>query len=204
MNKNEKLPECIELYDLNHKKRKILLRKVVKQQIRTRTKFGNIKMVYNIKEVYVEVTLKDKVVLVMKSDLQNFIFENRTKNYMTARTNKKKLIKNLQGKIIEIDYKSAKNVNLSREWILIQDVNKDFILIYKGVLKSVLCSELFEKKGTNYSPIVEVFDYYCKSKKIDSQKTAMNYMFQKSIIKESNRILIEVCNKTGAQLNTYR
>ena len=149
MNKNEKLPECIELYDLNHKKRKILLRKVLKQQIRTRTKFGNIKMVYNIKEVYVEVTLKDKVVLVMKSDLQNFIFENRTKNYMTARTNKKKLIKNLQGKIIEIDYKSAKNVNLSREWILIQDVNKDFILIYKGVLKSVLCSELFEKKGTN-------------------------------------------------------
>ena len=204
MNKNEKLPECIELYDLNHKKRKILLRKVLKQQIRTRTKFGNIKMVYNIKEVYVEVTLKDKVVLVMKSDLQNFIFENRTKNYMTARTNKKKLIKNLQGKIIEIDYKSAKNVNLSREWILIQDVNKDFSLIYKGVLKSVLCSELFEKKGTNYSPIVEVFDYYCKSKQIDSQKTAMNYMFQKSIIKESNRILIEVCNKTGAQLNTYR
>ena len=160
MNTNEKLPECIELYDLNHKKRKILLRKVVKQQIRTRTKFGNIKMVYNIKEVYVEVTLKDKVVLVMKSDLQNFIFENRTKNYMTARTNKKKLIKNLQGKIIEIDYKSAKNVNLSREWILIQDVNKDFILIYKGVLKSVLCSELFEKKGTNYYPIVE---YGCSS-----------------------------------------
>ena len=25
MNTNEKLPECIELYDLNHKKRKILL-----------------------------------------------------------------------------------------------------------------------------------------------------------------------------------
>ena len=70
-------------------------------------------------------------------------------------------------------------------------------------MKGLICSELFETKNNKYNPIVEIYDYNCKKRKVDAQKIIMSYMFQKSIIKDKKQILIEVTNKNSKQTFIY-
>ena len=200
---NERLPAVVDITDLNHKKRRFLLRSYIKNFMKTKIKFGNIKIIFNIKEKYIEIITKDKKNLVPKNDLEIFIFENKNRKFYTSRENKKKLIKNIYGKIMEIDYQQAKNTNLKHEWILIKDINNEHVLVYKSILKGLICSELFETKNNKYNPIVEIYDYNCKKRKVDAQKIIMSYMFQKSIIKDKKQILIEVTNKNSKQTFIY-
>ena len=86
---------------------------------------------------------------------------------------------------------------MKRKWILIQDVNNEYALVYKASVKFLICTELFDKKNDAHNSIVEVYDYYCQKRQIDTHKLTKNYIIQKSLIKEDKRILIEVYNKTS-------
>ena len=194
---NSRLPEKVELHDLNHKKRRLMLRSYIKTLRRTKAKFGNIKVAFNVKEVYIELILPDRKVIVSEKELESFIHKFKSREVSTMRDNRKKLFKTINGKLVEIHYSNIKRDNLKRKWILIKDVNNEYALVYKASIKFLICTELFDKKNDAHKSIVEVYDYYCQKRQIDTHKLTMNYIIQKSLIKEDKRILIEVYNKTS-------
>ena len=198
-NEGTELPERIDIVDFNKKKHCVYLKMFIKNYIRTKTKFGNIKVIFNLNDVFIEVNYKERKVLIRKNDLENFVFESKPSNVFgsSRRMVRKIMLKDANDKLVEIDFKSAKEANMKHEWLNTVDKNGEDVFLYKSTIREFVLSKLFDgnKKGNVRTHWVEVFDYYGRKRLVDSEKIVNGFVFQKTLVKETKRIIIEVFDK---------
>ena len=197
-NSQMSLPECVEIVDFNKKKHRVNLKMFVKNYIRHKTKYGNVKVVFNLSDAFVEVEYKERKVLVRKHEVENFVFEKKHANVFgtTRRMLRKVMLKDGNDKLVEIDYKSAKGCNMKYEWYGAEDKNGEKVFLYKNTIKEFVLSKLFEaKRGSVKGHWVEVFDYYGRKRLVDCERIVNGFVFQKTFIKETKRVIVEVFDK---------
>ena len=200
-NNQMSLPECVDVVDFNRKKHRVNLKMFVKNYIRYKTKFGNVKVVFNLSNVFVEVEYKERKVLVRKHEVENFVFEKKNANAFgtTRRMVRKVMLKDGNDKLVEIDYKAAKACNTKYEWYSAEDKNGEKVFLYKKTIKEFILNKLFEpKKGIGVSKgyyWMEVFDYYGRKRLVDCEKVVNGFVFEKTFIKETKRVVVEVFDK---------
>ena len=199
-NNQMSLPECVDIVDFNRKKHRVNLKMFVKNYIRYKTKYGNVKVVFNLSNVFVEVEYKERKVLVRKHEVENFVFEKKNANAFgtTRRMVRKVMLKDGNDKLVEIDYKSAKGCNMKYEWYSAEDKNGEKVFLYKKTIKEFVLNKLFEAKKGNANKgyyWMEVFDYYGRKRLVDCERIVSGFVFEKTFIKETKRVIVEVFDK---------
>ena len=188
---NIKIPNAIELTDLNNKKRTIEFKKYYKNYLKNCLKYNGVKIIFIIEEIFVEV-----------------FDEKKMKKFLVK---KSKLIKLNSGldKISVTDYKNNlvlitkemySKINFKKEWILINDTKKNEIYVYKSIVKGYIRDKingvLFKKmlKNTKKNKYEEIYDYDLNKKSVNPIEIVNNYTFQK-LKNNSREDIIEVLNK---------
>ena len=188
---NIKIPNVIELTDLNNKKRTIEFRKYYKNYLKNCLKYIGVKIIFIIEEIFVEVFDEKKMrkFLVKKSKL---IKLNSGIDKISVSDYKKNLV--------SITKEMYSKINFKKEWILIKDTKKKEIYVYKSIIKGYIRDKingvLFKKilKNIKINKYEEIYDYDLNKTTVNPIEIINNYTFQKS--KNNLREdIIEVLNK---------
>ena len=185
-----KIPNIIELTDLNKKRRTINFKKYYRNYLKNCFKFKGVKIIFLINELFIEV-----------------IDERKRKKFLVK---KSKLLKlKIQDKITINDYKKNKviitqeilsKINLKKEWICIKNIKNNNIYVYKSIIKGyirdkingVLFKKILSDKNSKFE---EIYDYDLNKQIINPIEIINNYTFQKSK-NEKREDIIEVMNKS--------
>ena len=191
-NNNLKIPNGIELTDLNNKRRRIDFKKYYQNYLKNSFKYKGIKIIFLINEIYVEVydDINMKKYLVKKSKLAKLKSgqENISMN-------------NYKNEVVNITQEMFSKVNLKKEWICIKDNKINDIYVYKSIIKGYIRDKLngflFKKilNSARESKFEDIYDYNCEKKRVNPIEIISNYTFQRTK-NEKGEDIIEIINKT--------
>ena len=190
-NNGLKIPNGIELTDLNNKRRRIDFKKYYQNYLKNSFKYKGIKIIFLINEIYVEVydDINMKKYLVKKSKLAKLKSgqENISMN-------------NYKNEVVNITQEMFSKVNLKKEWICIKDNKINDIYVYKSIIKGYIRDKLngflFKKilNSARESKFEDIYDYNCEKKRVNPIEIISNYTFQRTK-NEKGEDIIEIINK---------
>jgi hypothetical protein len=190
-NNGLKIPNGIELTDLNNKRRRIDFKKYYQDYLKNSLKYKGVKIILLVNDIYVEVEdeKNNNKCLVKKSKLEKL------------KSGQEKIaINDFKDNVVNITQEMFEKINLKKEWIRIKDIKKNDIYVYKSIIKGYVRDKingvLFKKllNTLNNSKYEEIFDYSLIKKVVNPIEIINNYTFQKS--KNNLREdIIEVLNK---------
>jgi hypothetical protein len=190
-NNGLKIPNGIELTDLNNKRRRIDFKKYYQDYLKNSLKYKGVKIILLVNDIYVEVEdeKNNNKCLVKKSKLEKL------------KSGQEKIaINDFKDNVVNITQEMFEKINLKKEWIRIKDIKKNDIYVYKSIIKGYVRDKingvLFKKllNTLNNSKFEEIFDYSLIKKVVNPIEIINNYTFQKTKNEKGDDI-VEVMNK---------
>ena len=190
-NNNLKIPNGIELTDLNNKRRRIDFKKYYQNNLKNSLKYKGVKIIFLINEIYVEISdeINKKKYLVKKRKLAKL--KSGQENIS---------INDYKNEVVNITQEMFSQVNLKKEWICVKDNKLNDIYVYKSIIKGYIRDKLngflFKKilNSARESQFEDIYDYNFEKKRVNPIEIISNYTFQKTK-NEKGEDIIEVINK---------